>query len=278
MAKHPSIAGVVLTLNEEKDLSRALKSLNWCDDLVVLDSGSSDHTTSIALAHNARVFVHVPSQPFLITDQRNWGLKNCDIECDWILFLDADEVITPALHSSIISSITFNPNITAYELAPRYLFLGKWLKHTQSYPTWHPRLVARDLVTFTGGVWESFSDTATIGRIFEPYDHFAFSKGLDDWLLRHLRYAHWEAQIATAFLENKDKNSFRTHRKLSFRILAARLWPVRPILRFSHKFILNGGFLDGWRGLLFCLLMFFYETMTVILIIQNKRESKSLPL
>ena len=87
----PTITGVVLTLNEEYNLRRALRSLAWCDHIIVLDSGSVDSTRDIALEANASFYVYKQTPPFLITDQRNYALDHCDISTDWVIFIDAAE-------------------------------------------------------------------------------------------------------------------------------------------------------------------------------------------
>lgn len=278
MANPTTIAAVVLTLNEEQDLPRALASLDWCDELVVLDSGSIDGTLAVSQTYQARFYTHVQKPPFLITSQRNWALENCDITSQWVLFLDADELIDLPLRNEIIRTISAPSSVNAIELAPKYLFLGKWLRFTQSFPVWHPRLVLRGQAYFTGGVWESFNTDAVVGRIYTPYIHYAFSKGLSDWVYRHLRYASWEAETVIRYLNGFDAQSFKTPRQLKLRQLSAHLWPLRPILRFTQKYFLNLGFLDGWRGLLYSTLSAFYELMIVIKIIELRRTSRGLPL
>ena len=278
MHNHPTIAGVILTFNEELDLSRALASLQWCNEVIVLDSGSTDSTQSIALHHQARFYIHIQDPPFLITEQRNWALNHCGITSEWVLFLDADEMVTPQLRDLIYLHLSHQPDITAYEMAPRYWFLGKWLKHTQNYPTWHPRLIKRGYSEFTGGVWESFDSNATIGRVEEPYEHYAFSKGIDSWLERHVRYATWEAATTAQYLLTSQPDDLTTARRLYRRRLASHLWPLRPPMRFFEKYFLNLGMLDGYQGLLYSLLMFYYELIIVVKIIELRRKKADLPL
>ena len=119
MDKRPTIAGVVLTLNEEQDLARALQSLSWCDELLVLDSGSTDSTQQVAERCHARFIQHRQDPPFLITDQRNWALDHCGLSSDWVLFLDADEEVGSNLVQAIKSSIHSGSKLDAYELTPR---------------------------------------------------------------------------------------------------------------------------------------------------------------
>ena len=270
-----TVAGVVLTLNEEHDLSRALRSLSWCDEVFVVDSGSTDRTRQIAKQCGARFVQHIQEPPFLITDQRNWALDHAGLTSDWALFLDADEEVGSSLAEAIRSCIHSSSSSTAYELTPRYWFLGKWLKLTQGYPNWHPRLLLRSAVRFQGGVWESFSSSARVSRISIPYEHYAFSKGLDDWIDRHQRYSSWDAQEINRYLQSSELS---TSRKVLLRKIVAHAWPLKPVLRFTQKYILQLGFLEGWQGLLFCLLISFYDLMTVVKVIQERRVKQGFPL
>jgi glycosyltransferase involved in cell wall biosynthesis len=273
------ISAVVLTKNEETNIVRCLNSLQWCQDIVILDSGSEDGTVMRAENLGAKIFTNIQPPPFNIAKQRNWALNNCQLQGKWVLFVDADETIPPDLAREIQRVCNDqNAIYNAFELTPRYLFLGKWLKRTQGYPNWHPRLVKLGEVSFTGGVWEHFNPEAKIGRIDVPYDHFANSKGFSDWLERHDRYSTWDAQHIVDFLETNQSQSLGTDRKLKLRMLAAKLWPFRPLARFVQMYFIRLGFTEGITALIFCLLYGMYEFMTVIKIIEIKREKAGLPL
>lgn len=276
--KKPTITGVILTLNEEKDLPRALASLHWCDQLIVLDSGSVDNTKHVAESNGAQFYVHIQKPPFMISEQRNWAIHNCHVTSDWVIFLDADEEVGPSLARDILDCIQNTSSLHAYELTPRYWFLGKWLKRTQGFPNWHPRLLRRGYCHFEGGVWESFSNNLEVGRLFEPYEHYAFSKGIDDWIERHMRYATWEAHCTYEYLQTNRKSSFLTSRALLLRVLASRLWYFRPPARFLQKYIFQLGILEGWQGLLYSLLISFYDLIVVVKTIEHFRLKRGKPL
>jgi len=274
------VSAVVLALDEAANLPRCLASLAFSREIVVVDSGSSDGTGEIAAALGAKVFTHVQEGPFNIAEQRNWALDHCELSGDWVLFLDADEVVPTDLARELTRICA--PGGTdkdAFELTPRYLFWGKWLRRTQGYPNWHPRLVARGRARFAGGVWEHFAEGARAGRVEIPYDHYANSKGFSDWLARHDRYSTWDAGKTIEFLASPDNaHALGTIRKLRLRKLAARLWPVRPFARFFLMYVLRGGFTEGFAALMFCLMYFFYECMIVIKIIEQKRLRRGEPL
>tara|TARA_B100002051_G_scaffold261266_1_gene282622 strand:- start:5994 stop:6863 length:870 start_codon:yes stop_codon:yes gene_type:complete len=281
-----SLTAIVLTLNEETNLAGCLKSLSWCPRLVVVDSGSSDSTQQIARQYGADFYLHSFDGPFLITDQRNWALSQCSVDSEWVLFIDADERVSHALQKEICGLLNSNhagdsPRCDACYLAPAYIFCKKWLRHSQHYPNWHPRLLRPSRVQLTGGVWESFStltgrplNPERITSISEPYTHIAFSKGIDDWLFKHLRYADWDASLIINYFESKS-NLPSMLRKPRLRTLSFRLWFLRPLLRFFYKYFFSLGFLDGWQGLLFCLLMSYYELIVVLKVVFWKQHSSS---
>ena len=278
MIRSASISAVVLCLNEAENLGRCLNSLKWCSDLLVVDSGSNDGSQDLASSLGARVIEHRQQGRFLITEQRNWALDHGCLESEWVLFLDADEAIGDQLQATIRAAVASAEHVDGFELTPRYWFLGRWLKRTQGYPNWHPRLLRRNKLRFEGGVWESFPEGSVIGRIAEPYEHYAFSKGIDDWLERHRRYADWEAERITAYLSGGGTEALGTRRWIRLRRLSAQLWPLRPVLRFTQKYMLQGGFLEGWQGLVFALLMAGYDLITVIKVIERRRQREGLPL
>lgn len=269
------LTAVILTKNEETQVARAIASLRFCHRIVVLDSGSTDNTRPVAESSGAEFVVHVPEPPFRISEQRNWALDHLGIDTPWVLYLDADEVVTEAL-AARLASLAAEPDarFDAYELTPRYIFWGTWLRRTQGYPNWHPRLVRHGRARFAGGVWEHFEPGTVVGRLHEPYDHFANSKGLRDWLDRHYRYASWDADKVIAALDSGDYAKLGTTRKAWLRRMAARFWPLRPIMRFLHMYVWRLGFLEGLPALNFCCLYAFYELMTVNLIVERRRLRK----
>lgn len=270
MRKLGSVAGVILTLNEADVVRRALRSLEGCGEVFVIDSGSSDDTVKIAREESATVLVNRLDGPFRISEQRNWALDNCMERHEWCLFLDADEEIGKDLWEVLATITSSSESVDAYEMTPRYWFLGKWLKRTQGFPNWHPRLVKANTARFKGGVWESFDTTSRVGKIKTPYEHYGFAKGIDDWIERHLRYAEWDAMnIHKRITSVNDNDSEYLARKSYFRNLSMALWWARPLARFVQKYFFNWGFVDGWQGLLYSLLMAVYEIIVVVKVIER---------
>lgn len=204
VAQAPRITAVVLTLNEEVNIQRCLLSLSWADEVVVVDSNSTDRTVDIARASGARVVRHRQTGTYLNAEQRNWALEHADLTGDWILFVDADEAVPVALAEEIRERCQNDVGLDAYQLAPKYLFWGRWMRRCMRYPAWHDRLLRSGQANFTGGVWEHFSAGPRLGRIAEPYLHYGNSKGFEDWLERHSRYSSWDATSVLRYLDTTD--------------------------------------------------------------------------
>jgi len=272
-------AAVILTRNEAANLDRCLASLRWCGEIVVVDSGSTDGTQVKAAELGARVLEHIQPPPFKFDEQRNWALDHAAIGTPWVLFLDADETVPPELAGELQRICgDAGCSFDAFELTPRYLFWGKWLKRTQGFPNWHARVARLGKARFAGGMWEHFVPGTRVGRIATSYDHFANSKGLSDWLVRHDHYSSWDAEKVVAYLESGETSALGTERKKCLRLWAARMWPLRPWARFVQMYLLRLGFLEGRAALAFCLLYFSYEWMTVMKIVELRRLRRGLPL
>lgn len=271
-----SIAVIILTYNEEINLQRCLDSVAWADERLIVDSGSQDKTLEIA-KRNAVPVLQRCAVPFLISEQRNFALDNGRLYSDWVLFVDADEVVTERLRQQIVETLNTNAgDIVAYRLLARFMFLERGLKHCQGMP-WHDRLLLRDKVRYIGGVWEAFDTAESIGHLSEPYLHYSVSKGVGDWFLKHERYATVEANdiAQTLGILPSDKALYqKTSRKRHMRDLAARIWPFRPLLRFLVMYIVRLGFLDGLAGLLYCLMISTYELMIVLKVIELKQQAQ----
>ena len=259
---------VVLTLNEEMNLSRCLKALPEGLKKVVLDSGSTDKTLEVA----ARCGASILTRNFdTFGSQRNWAMSHNSISSDWILFLDADEEVNPAFLQEIESVIASDESS---DLAGAYccwkmMLRGRWLKRSDHFPKWQMRLVNRNRMSFIDyghGQKEGTLNGRTI-YIQEPYLHHAFSKGWTDWLSRHNRYS---SQEAVARIQSLPQSSWQqalrstpSQRNQLLKPLVTQL-PAWPFIRFVHAYILRGGVLEGREGLDYCLLMAIYEYLITL--------------
>jgi len=281
------IAAVVLTKDEEINLPHCLRSLCWIDELIVCDSGSTDNTLQIARDFGANVFIHVPVGEFTFAEQRNWAIVNCIKNSDWVLFIDADEIVTEKLKTEIIEKID-NPNgRIGFRLCFKFMFMGRWIKHVTQFPTWHDRLLLRGKVAFTGGMLEYFNCSAEkIGYINEPYLHYGFNKGFADWVDKHNRYSSEIAKRLDSKRRGridwkglvKIKDDDPRSRKRALENLAGRFPVAYPFSRFFYQYIVKKGFLDGYPGLIYSLMLFQYGMVVWFKTIELKRRRDNLPL
>jgi glycosyltransferase involved in cell wall biosynthesis len=263
-----TISVLLLTLNEESNLGRCLQALSWSDDIVVLDSFSGDGTVDLARSLGARVY----SRAFDgFAGQRNYALDHIDFKHEWILHLDADEVVTEGLRDEMFRAIDTGL-FDAYRVPSKMMFCGRWLRYSGMYPTYQVRLGRKGRLRFRQfghGQREDIADDH-VGTLSEPYLHYSFSKGLAEWFEKHNRYSSDEAQELVGLLSagrGADLagifSSDPTRRRRALKEVSAR-FPFRPTLRFLYMYIFRFGFLDGRAGLAYCRLMALYEYMIVL--------------
>jgi glycosyltransferase involved in cell wall biosynthesis len=258
------VSVVILTLNEAINIAECIASCGWCDDVHVLDSGSTDHTIEIARARGAHIHVH----PFTsFGAQRNWAIDNIPMQHDWIFHLDADERCTPELAAALGRLLAAAPAEAGFHVPNKLMFMGRWLRRAAAYPTYQMRLFHRRRMRFCdyGHGQRELTDGA-VGTLDVPYLHYAYSKGLSDWIAKHNRYSSQEAHqsmlsaaspLRFASLISRDKVTRRRElKKLAYRL------PCRAFLRWFHTLFINGGILEGRAGRTYARLNALYEEMT----------------
>lgn len=267
------VSAVVLTFNEEITIAHCLRSLAWCDDIVVVDSGSTDRTLAICAEFGATI-VHNPFVDF--ATQRNFALANAPLKHDWVLHLDADEEVTPAFERRL-RALREDPAILGYRVPSRTMLFGKWLRRSGMYPAYQVRLGHRSGCTFHEhghGQRENLPGDQ-VGLFDEPYDHHAFSHGLTRWFVKHVGYARAEAeQIVRERAQGGGAASLfgnATARRRALKRAAAGLHPLlRPFARFAYLMIVRAGFLDGAAGLCYCLMSATYEAMIAVYLMEQR--------
>jgi glycosyltransferase involved in cell wall biosynthesis len=256
------ISVVVLTKNEAANLPRCLDSLEFSDDVLVLDSGSTDETCEIARTRGARVMTRVFDS---FGRQRNYAMEAGELRYEWVLHVDADEVVTPELRQELQRIARAGAPTPAFRIPSRMILMGQWLRHAGMYPAYQVRFGRRDVLRFIdhGHGQREALPPEQVGTIDAPFDHYNFSKGLDDWYARHRRYAADEARQALAErvepLAPGDLLSLDpTRRRRALKRLGNRM-PLRPQLRFAYTYLLRGGFLDGMAGLRYAGMLATYQ-------------------
>lgn len=245
-----------------------MDTLQWCNDIHVVDSASTDGTIDIAKALGAKIYVnHFKS----FAHQRNWSLDNCEIKNEWVLFLDADEHATIEFVNSLNEHISKASHATAGFYCCGKTMLGeRWLKRSDNFPKWQYRLLRHGRSQFidVGHGQKEGNVDGQIGYIPEPYLHYAFSHGFDAWHKKHLGYA---ARDACAIIDSTMtfKSLITLHgskRNTAIKNIVRRV-PGWPSFRFFYTYILLAGFLEGMEGLIYCRKILWYEK-------QVKREIK----
>jgi glycosyltransferase involved in cell wall biosynthesis len=223
------ISATIITLNEEASLPRALASTSFCDEIVVVDSGSSDRTCEIARQAGAQVLSREWSG---YADQKNFAAESA--AHDWILALDADEEVTPALRSSIEQLKSGRPSHAGYRFPRLARYLGRWIRHSGWYPDAKVRLYDRRSGRWCGDyVHESVKMTGSVGDLTGDLLHYTCDS-LQDHRLRVERYTNLAAR---ELVENGRRVGLGN-------LLLSPPWA------FLRTYFLQQGFLDGPEGLL----------------------------
>ena len=254
------ISIIILTKNEEYDLPSCINAVTWCDDIHVVDSGSSDKTIEIAYQLGAKVCVNTFES---FAQQRNWALDNCNTKYEWILFLDADEHSTVAFQNALEDAVLHaSEDVAGFFCCGKTMLNQRWLKRSDNFPKWQFRLLRKNSSRFIdiGHGQKEGKVNGRLGYIKEPYLHFAFSHGFEAWRTKHLTYAKKDSKeifkSRISFLSLISRHSSK--RNTALRFLARRM-PAWPLVRFFYSYLLRGGFTEGKEGLLYCQKMVWYE-------------------
>jgi len=222
------ISATIITLNEEKGIADCLECLSWADEIVVLDSVSSDRTVEIAKRYTDKVFVE---------DWHGQGAhKNQAAELaqgPWIFSIDADERVSPELAKEI-QEVVKRPSAAAYKVRRKNLYRGQWIRHGGWWPDWVTRLYRKQDVRFNNRViHESLIVDGPIGKLKEPLMHYSFNSA-KEFLERANKYAIHQAEDMF-----KDGKRASTLTAIS-----------HALFTFIQTFLLRGGLLDGSAGIL----------------------------
>jgi len=276
---------LVPTRNEAANIVECLRRLRWAEQVALVDSGSADATLPLAQAMGAEVywFDFPKHSPTGWPKKRNWALDTLPLRHEWVLFMDADEHMTPELAREIHDVVTGRRRPAragsgnGYWINRRLMFLGRWIKHSGYYPSWNLRLFKH-----AGGRFErmtSAGDTGSgdmevhehvtlgggpAGYLENDFLHYAYAD-IASWVEKHNRYSTWEAHVARHGMgEGLPARPFGSdvERKRWLKQLAKDL-PGRPTLRFLYHYVGRGGFLDGYPGWVLCRLLGVYELLSV---------------
>ena len=255
------ISVLILTRDEEQDLPGCLDSVAWSDDIHVLDSGSTDRTTEIALQRGAAV----TTRKFdTYAAQRNAAML-LPFRHPWVLALDADERPTAELSAEIQRAVSVAPqNVSGYRMRRRDFLWGTWLKHAQMTP-YYVRLVRVGHVHYIRDVNEIVEVNGDILELHSPLDHFAFSKGISHWIAKHNAYSSKEAELLASGDALHGASIYQAlfarnfhERRVAQKAIFYEL-PARPLIKWFYMMFVRGAVLDGHAGVMYATLHSFYE-------------------
>ncbi|HLO46926.1 MAG TPA: glycosyltransferase family 2 protein [Kamptonema sp.] len=267
----------ILTYNEEIDIAACIESALLSDEIIVIDSFSSDRTVEIARRYPVQIIQH---QFETHGKQRTWMLLEVPTKYQWVYILEADERMTPELFNECCEAIK-NQNYIGYYVAERVIFMERWIRRSTQYPRHQMRLFRKEKVRFGdyGHTEREICDGPT-SFLKETYPHYTCSKGLSRWIEKHNRYSTDEAAETLRQLEAGKVNwwdlffgTTEVNRRRALKDISLRL-PLRPLVRFFYMYFLLGGFLDGQAGLAWCTLQAFYEYLILIKV----WEMRNMPL
>jgi glycosyltransferase involved in cell wall biosynthesis len=239
----------VVTLNEEERLRACLESVEWADEIVVVDAESVDKTVQIARDFTDRIWIH-PWPGF--APQKNFALAQ--VTQPWVLSLDADERVSPELRDAIRSILDRDGPADGYSVPRKNIFWGAWVRHGRLYPDDQLRLFRRGRGRFVEqSVHESVSVAGTVSRLSAPLIHESY-RNLDDFVKRGNQYSTLAAQEAI-----RSGQSVKSYHLV-----------LRPLGRFLSMYCLHRGFLDGWRGLLLAALYGYYVFLRTAKILEAR--------
>ncbi len=224
------ISACVTAGNEEENIARCLQSLTWCDEIIVVDSYSKDRTVEISRRFTDRVVQH---EWLGYIGQKN--LIRGMARFNWVLFLDADEEISPALRDEIIAEFEHGPGaFVGYKFPRMVYYLGQWIRHGEWYPDVKLRLFRKDRGHSAGREpHDHVLVDGPVRRLHHPIHHYTYSN-----ITEHIETMNRFTSI-TAQAQIKEGQRFRLTD-----------WMIRPYWRFLKAYVLKGGCLDGKRGLL----------------------------
>jgi glycosyltransferase involved in cell wall biosynthesis len=255
------LTAVILTKNEESAIGRSVEAALFCDQIVVVDSGSTDGTVDIARECGAEVVQFIWNGDY--PKKKQWSLQHGTVRHDWVLMLDADEIVSPSLQREIRALFVDPPRgISAYDIPLEYHFSGRALRHGHRVMkrslldrrhTRFPEVgdLAAPGITEVEGHYQPVTDLA-IGRLNSFLIHDD-PDPLCSWVSRHNRYSDWEVFLRT---HPMVRSSVRQSRSPQGRIFDAA--PFKPAAFFVYSYVIRLGFLDGRAGFDYAYALAFY--------------------
>jgi glycosyltransferase involved in cell wall biosynthesis len=231
----PKVSGLVTCYNEEHNIGRCIESMSWCDEIIVVDSFSTDRTPEIAQSFDKVRFFQ--REYYGAGAQKNWALQH--VRFPWVFLLDSDERCTPALRDEIEDLLIRGPDSLAYTINRDVFFLGKQIR----FSGWQHDRVARLFKTGTAyyenrRVHSLLRTSGEAPILKSSMEHHMVEVSYDEYAFRLAKYGYWGAA-----------QSWRDGKRAGVLDVV-----FRPLWRFLRTYLVQFGILDGGRGLVFCTL------------------------
>jgi glycosyltransferase involved in cell wall biosynthesis len=234
----PRLSVTVIALNQEAHIGECLASVSFADDIVVVDTGSTDRTVELARTYTDRV-LQADWQGFGRT--KNYALDQA--RGDWVFSLDTDERVPPALKDEILAVVAADGPLDGYRVPRKNYFCGRWIRHLGWYPDYTLRLFRRGRGRFRDReVHEEVVVDGPVGTFQTPLEHYSY-RNVTEYITRMDRYARLAAQELA---------------KAGRRPYPGELF-VRPFFSFLHLYFIKRGFLEGTPGYTLAVLMSMYK-------------------
>jgi glycosyltransferase involved in cell wall biosynthesis len=234
----PQLSVTVIALNQEDHISECLASASFADEIVVVDTGSTDRTVEVARTYTDRVMT-TAWQGFGRT--KNYALDQA--QGDWVFSLDTDERVPAALRDEIRGVVKANGPLAGYRVPRKNYFCGRWIRHLGWYPDYTLRLFRRDQGRFREReVHEEVVVNGPVGNLQTPLDHYSY-RSVSEYVARMDRYA----RLAAMELAKRGRRPYPGE------------LVYRPVFSFIHAFFLRRGFLEGTTGYTLAALMSMYK-------------------
>lgn len=255
MSKKLKVSAILKVKNEEGVIGDALESVSWADEIIVVDSGSTDGTSKIAKKHGAKVFDYTKGS---FADWCNKGLK--EASGDWVIYIDADERVTPLLRKEIKDEIEKEKQeFSAFAIPRKNIILGKEMKHGGWWPDYVKRLFKRkDLKRWEGDLHEEPVFEGKLGHLKQPFTHLKDTR-ISKMVAKTNKWSEIEARL---MFEAK-------HPKMSwwrfFRVMFTELW---------NRLIKLQGILDGPEGIIYGLYQSWSKFLSYAKLWEMQRDSQ----
>lgn len=220
------ITALAITLNEEENVKQYVESLSFADEIIFVDSNSTDKTVEIAESMGVKVIQRTFDN---FSNQRNFAIEQA--KNDWIMFFDLDEIVTPKLEAEINSVTTSPTDCVAYYVKRNFHFLGKQIKYGGWQSDKAIRVFHKGYCKYNGLVHETVAATGKVGFLKERVNHFSY-RTFDNYNNKLNLYSKLQAE--SLYLKNKRPNAYHFF--------------IRPKYRFLWQYIYRLGFLDGKEG------------------------------